>query len=379
MFSNLLNETKGFKYQITVKGLLKKYKLNGKIEFATVYFNSMSKKVINHRFRLENSFQEILRLIYVGISKGSGWVAESIKPQYINILTHQPLSGSSYMNLPVELRSPKKGLINIKNKDQKCLLWCHVRHINPPKENPKRIRKVDKKLVKHITNLEKNTEEDKELISYLDNKIEFPVQEKDFSKIEVKNNICINVFGYENELVFPIYVSDQKFEDSMYLLLLTGDDKSHYMYIKDFNRFIFHKTKHKNKKYFCKSCLHCFSSKNVLTEHKENCLSINGKQPVKVEEGTIEFENYFQQIPVPFKTYADFESDLESVKSYEGSYTKKYQDHVPCSFAYKVVCIDDYKVLLTKLFTKPIVLFRGENAVMDLIKQFLKSITTAKK
>ena len=285
------------------------------------------------------------------------------------------------MNLPVELRSPKKGLINIKNKDQKCLLWCHVRHINPSKENPKRIRKVDKKLVKHITNLEKNTEEDKELISDLDyDRIEFPVQEKDFSKIEVKNDICINVFGYENELVFPIYVSDQKFEDSMYLLLLTGDDKSHYMYIKDFNRFIFHKTKHKNKKYFCRSCLQCFSSKNELTEHKENCLSINGKQPVKVEEGTIEFENYFKQIPVPFKTYADFECDLESVKSYEGSYTKKkYQDHVPCSFAYKVVCIDDYKVLLTKLFTKPTVLFRGENAVMDLIKQFLRSISTAKK
>ena len=71
------------------------------------------------------------------------------------------------MNLPVELRSPKKGLINIKNKDQKCLLWCHVRHINPSKENPKRIRKVDKKLVKHITNLEKNTEEVKSLLVIL--------------------------------------------------------------------------------------------------------------------------------------------------------------------------------------------------------------------
>ena len=58
------------------------------------------------------------------------------------------------------------------------------------------------------------TEKDKEFISDLDyDGIEFPVQEKDFSKIEVKNNICINVFGYENELVFPIHVSDQKFED----------------------------------------------------------------------------------------------------------------------------------------------------------------------
>ena len=59
LFSNLLNETKGFKYQITVKVLLKKYKLNGKIDFVSVYFNSVTKTTINHRFKLENSFQEI--------------------------------------------------------------------------------------------------------------------------------------------------------------------------------------------------------------------------------------------------------------------------------------------------------------------------------
>ena len=41
------------------------------------------------------------------------------------------------------------------------------------------------------------------------------MQEKDFNKSEVKHNICINGFGYEKGLVFPIYVSDQKFEDSM--------------------------------------------------------------------------------------------------------------------------------------------------------------------
>ena len=82
--------------------------------------------------------------------------------------------------------------------------------------------------------------------------IEFPVKEKDFNRIELKNKICI-VFGYENKLVFPIYVSDQKFEDSMDLLLLIDDNKSHYVYINDFDRFMFHKTKKKNKKSFCKS------------------------------------------------------------------------------------------------------------------------------
>ena len=65
------------------------------------------------------------------------------------------------------------------------------------------------------------------------------MQEKDFNKIEMKNNICIKVFGYENRLVFPIYISDQKF--AMDLLHLIDDDKSHYVYIKDFDRFLFHK------------------------------------------------------------------------------------------------------------------------------------------
>ena len=104
---------------------------------------------------------------------------------------------------------------------------------------------------------------------------------------------------------------------------------------------MFHKTKNKDKKYFCQSCLQCFNSKNGLTEYKNNFLSNNGKQSVKLEKGTIEFENCFKQVSVSFKIYVDFECNLKGVEICEGSYTKKYQDHVPCCFAYKVVCIDD--------------------------------------
>ena len=86
---------------------------------------------------------------------------------------------------------------------------------------------------------------------------------------------------------FPIYVSDQKLEDSVDLLLLNDDDNPHYVYIKDFNRFMFHKTNNKNKKLFCKNCLQCFSRENVLTKHKQDCLSIDDKQSVKLEEGII--------------------------------------------------------------------------------------------
>ena len=131
------------------------------------------------------------------------------------------------MDLTVTLRSLRKGLIYIKNKYQKCFL----RHMNPSKEHPERIKKLTKKLLKNVIMME----------------LSFPCKKKILT--------IFNDWGYKDKLVFPVYVSEQKFEDYMDLLLLIYDDKSHYVYIKDFNRFIFHKTKNKNKKWFCGSCL----------------------------------------------------------------------------------------------------------------------------
>ena len=101
-------------------------------------------------------------------------------------------------------------------------------------------------------------------------------------------------------------------------------------------------------------------------------MSIYGAQSVRLEKGTIEFKNYFKQITLPFKIYANFECNLKSVESYEGSYWKKYQDHVPCSFAYKLVCVDDE-------FTKSIVVFRDENAAYKFIEAILKQHQYCKK
>ena len=122
-----------------------------------------------------------------------------------------------------------KGLINIKRNDNKCFLWCHFRHLNPLKVHPEKTKKF----------------------SDLDYKgIEFPVSRNDFGKIEKKNNTCINVFFYENNLVYPVNISDEKFKNCMDLLMITDDNKSHFVYIKHFNRFICNKTKSKNKNHF---------------------------------------------------------------------------------------------------------------------------------
>ena len=162
----------------------------------------------------------------------------------------------------------------------------------------------------------------------------------------------------------------------MDLFLIINENKSHYVYINDFDRFMLNKTKIKDKKYFCKSCLQCFSSKNVLTEHKEVCLSINGAQSVRFEKGTIEFQNYFKQIPVPFKFYADFECNLDSVESYKGSYSKKKKK--------KKINITFLAVLLTSLFVLMINLVSQlsftevKMLLVNLLKQFFESMNTVK-
>ena len=139
---------------------------------------------------------------------------------------------------------------------------------------------------------ERITQNEKKFVNDLDyDGVEFPVREKDFREIETKNKICINVFCYKNKLVFPISVSAQEFEHSKNLLLVIDENKSNYLYIKDFDRFMFHKTQNENKKYFRNRFLQCFSSKNVLTERKEVCLSINGAQPIRLEKAATEFKS----------------------------------------------------------------------------------------
>ena len=102
-----------------------------------------------------------------------------------------------------------------------------------------------------------------------------------------------------------------------------------------------------------------------MIKRKEDCLNINGIQSVDIEEGIIKFENYSNQLPVPFKIYADFECNLKDTEIYEGSCTKKYHDHVPYSDAFKVVYIDNR-------FSKPIVVNRRENAAYEFIKAIFK-------
>ena len=298
----------------------------------------------------------IQRIASFSATGTSALVISKIKSQFIDILQYKPLKGSSYIELPKELKNPKMGLINIKNEDQKCFTYCLLYHLhqNKIKSNPQRVS-----IYKQYENTVDFTG------------INFPVSIKDIPKIEKMNNIAINVFGYENKTTFPVFISDSQTENPLNLLLISNENKRHYTYIKDFNRFMYKKTKHHCKKRFCISCLQCFSTKAILNNHIKNCLIINKKQNIIMPKfgSKIFFKNYFKMIKSPFVIYCDFESILEPIdvaKQDEKttSYTTGYQNHLISSYAYKVVCqLDKY--------TKPIKSYRGENATKDFLTNLL--------
>ena len=165
----LLCEMKGFKYVITINATLCKRNTDDNVEYASAYFNSFIKSVINYKFEhlIDKSIEEILYRIDDWINEGSGWIVDKVNSKYLNISKYAPLLGSSFIKLPDKLNHPKKGLINIQNDDNKCFLWCHFRHLDLVGSNSARISEKDREIA--------------DALDYSD--VALPVSEKDYKKI----------------------------------------------------------------------------------------------------------------------------------------------------------------------------------------------------
>ena len=363
----ILKSMKGLKFVETLRVTFEKQTGREEKIMKTAYFNSQPQTITNDtqiELALSLSKQVILNKIAVWISEGSGWTIQSVENHYINVVKYEPMKGSSYIKLPTELRNSAKGLINMKNEDNECFRWCHIRHLNPQDKYPQRIKKSDKAFIENL--------------NY--SGIEFPVTTKQYNKIEKQNEININVFGYENKQKYPIYVSKEKYEDCMNLLLITENESKHYVLIKDFNKFMYDITKHEKRKHFCMYCLQHFTSERVLNNHKENCIQVNGTQAIKMPDknnNILKFNNAHRQLPVPFVIYVDFEAITEKIHGCQPnddkSYTEAYQRHTDCGYGYKVVCCYDDK------YTKPVQIYRGEKAVYKFMEAMLDEVKYCKK
>ena len=192
--AELLEKNEPFKFSVTLQVNLKKgITENGQdlLTFREPYFNSSTFTIMNSdeiEEALERAAEEILNKIAIWISEGSGWVIENIISHFLNIVSYVPLRGTSYLPLPEELRNSRKGLINIKNTDNECFRWCHIRHLNPLKNHNERI-----------------TARDKELVKTLDySGVTFPVSIKDMKKILTSSDIPMKILILSESLLKTI-------------------------------------------------------------------------------------------------------------------------------------------------------------------------------
>ena len=136
---DLLKTIKGFKFIETLKVTFEKDTIDSNTGkrvsiYKTAFFNGKAKivtKVDDIEPELNMYRHEILNVIDKWVSEGSGWVINRIDSHYLNVTLYKPLNGSSYIKLPAKLGNSRKGLINLKNKDNECFRWLHIRHLNP--------------------------------------------------------------------------------------------------------------------------------------------------------------------------------------------------------------------------------------------------------
>ena len=254
---------------------------------------------------------------------GSAWYFKEVDKLEIHTVEYNPTKGSSYIPLP-DWISNKKAIVNIKNKDEKCFLWCILRYLHP--------RDRDEERLTDLKNYENS----------LNTKgITFPMKLKDISKFEKLNPGLpgINVFSVnESDNFCPLKMVEKDCVNTIDLFLYEKDCVSHYSLIKNFTRLIkSQKTKSKEKIFICKKCFTHYTKEELLKKHILYC-SNNETVYVKMPKPNtiLHFKNYYKQLPVPFVVYADFECFTKPMHNCgpnpEDSYTYNYQKHEPSGF-----------------------------------------------
>lgn len=244
--------------------------------------------------------------------KGSGWVTRRISFLDVHIARYKPLRAGCSVALPRYLKS-KKAIVNIKNNDNMCLAWCILASRHPVVKNRQR------------------TENYRKYWNEIDvHGIRFPVELEQIPRLELQNDLCINVYGFDNDII-PLHISKFAFSEHINVLLY----RRHYFLIKNLDRFLSDQRGGHRRKWFCHRCLFPLNSKEKRDEHVSNCVN-NQNTPVKMpEEDTIQFRNIHKMQRRPVLVYADFESLTTKLEPDETERSKKsttYQHHVPSGY-----------------------------------------------
>ena len=357
---NIFKSNRNIKTMLYLHCLMQNIQSTTPVDFA---FHSKDLKLVLEGTDISELYNEMADEIEEEIQKvenaeGSGYTFVKVVSLALHVTKWQPLYGSSYMPLDPYLAN-KKAIINMKNEDDKCFMWCVLRALYPKDKNAERIDK-DLKSKQDIINMKG---------------ICYPVSLNGIKRFEELNpNISISVLGYNKEEggVLPLQISKHTgCEYDIVLLLLkeavTGEngeikEKTHYTLVKNKSALITsQKNNHKGKRHVCLNCFNSFNILESLNKHKEYCYKNKCVKTNMPPQNTyLRFNKFLHSEKAPFAVYADFESLIKPLDNCNPdpnkSYTKKYQKHEPISFSYYILCSIDgvYKPVLRKYTqTKP--------------------------
>ena len=303
---------------------------------------------------VEEGFQKSVQKIYQSFTEyqreGSNWTLDHVINLTLHVAKYKPLRGSSYIELPSYLKN-KKAIVNVKNNDQKCFLWSVLAALYPAPRNPDRVSHYE------------NHEDSLKMTG-----ISYPVKQTDIPKFEKQNEISINLFGFEKE-VFPIHITQGRYDKHINLLLHSEGLVSHYSCIRDLNRLLNDQKSDTHRHFFCDYCLHGFTKESLLIDHRPYC-QIHGTQKVILpseDEKWLSFSgrDLAKELHVPYIVYADFECYATKIDSCcpdpSQSYTERLTHHVPSGFAYKIVGLDEAPVV-----------YRGDNVADTFVDHMMQ-------
>lgn len=319
--------------------------------------NYISLPIESYDHNINESYQAVNRAMEEFINKGSNWILNKIICLEVYAIPYSPIIGSSYMELPLKIRF-SRGIVNIQNSDQKCFLWSILAALHPVLNHAERVSHYQK--YEHELNMKG---------------IEYPMSLMKMEKFEKQNEISVNVFGFEDGEIFPLFLT--KLENGykeVDLLYLSNEEKSHFCWIKDLDHFLHSTRKFCNKRFYCRRCLHGFIRQDLLDEHRLYCNKFECQKVQYPEEGkndVLEFRDFQKQMRVPFVIYADFECYAKKMDTCLPDHNQASNTHLTnfkaCGYSYVVVCSNDK-------YSKPPVVYRGDDA----IKHFFEHIFNEK-
>lgn len=354
------NNNGGYKWYLAVRVLFKKLVIEEEEIETTAVFRSRTQTVLPANDDISTQYAECVEKVLESVSKftreGSGWVQSSVVSVEVNLIKYKPLTGSSYIPTPPRFLNTKS-IVNVKNlDDEKCFLWSILAGIYFVARNPNRV--INYKRYESEVNMQG---------------IDYPVAVKDINRFEKQNEqISVNVFGFEDDDVYPVRITKHKHRTHHVnlLLLITEEGIKHYCLVRSLSRMLHSVTsKGNNPSFYCNYCLQRFRDKSDpeearkrLKEHEVLCTP-HGAQKVLLPTGSdqiMRFTDYTKCHRVPYTVYADFESFLLPIhhckREENVSHSDNIAHHVPCSFCYVIV---DW----TGNIVKGPVLYRGENDV----------------